>query len=117
MKYIIPVILTTDEGQTEAREIACLERENLTPTTLGLSLNEGKAILKALQAVVVEGQMTAHLGTHRSCPHCGQLRHSMWKSSIHISSTIRASFPTMASTTGTAKGSARALWNRRWTRW
>jgi hypothetical protein len=51
MRYIIQVILTTDEGRTETREIACLERENLTPTTLGLSLNEGKAILKALQLV------------------------------------------------------------------
>jgi hypothetical protein len=30
------------------------------PTTLGLTLAEGKAIIEALQAVVVERQMTAY---------------------------------------------------------
>jgi hypothetical protein len=48
MKYMIQVVITTDEGQTETRDIACLEREDLTPTTLGLSLAEGRAFLKAL---------------------------------------------------------------------
>jgi len=38
-----------DEGQTETRDIACVERADLTPTTLGLTLAEGKAILKAYQ--------------------------------------------------------------------
>ena len=38
-----------------------MEREDPTPTILGLTLAEGKAILKALQAVVVEQQMTAYL--------------------------------------------------------
>jgi hypothetical protein len=36
MKYAIQVVITTDEGQTETRDIACVEREDLTPTTLGL---------------------------------------------------------------------------------
>jgi hypothetical protein len=49
-----------------------LERENLTPSTLGLTLAEGKAILKALQAVVVERQMTAYLKAQRSCAHCSK---------------------------------------------
>jgi hypothetical protein len=69
-------VITTDEGQTEARDIACVERENLTPTTLGLTLAEGKAILKALQAVVVEQQMTAYVDTQRPCAHCGHLQRS-----------------------------------------
>jgi hypothetical protein len=51
MKCTIQVVITTEDGQTETREIACLEREDLTPTTLGLTLADGKAILKALQAV------------------------------------------------------------------
>ena len=76
MKYTIQVVITTDEGQTETRDIACVEREDLTPTTLGLTLAEGKAILKALQAVVVEQQMTAYLETQRPCAHCGHRQRS-----------------------------------------
>ena len=62
MKCTIQVVITTEDGQTETREIACLEREDLTPTTLGLTLADGKAIFKALQAVVVERQMATSLG-------------------------------------------------------
>jgi hypothetical protein len=76
MKYAIQVVITTDEGQTETQDIACVEREDVTPTTLGLTLAEGKAILKALQAVVVEQQLTAHLKSQRPCGYCGRLQRS-----------------------------------------
>jgi hypothetical protein len=76
MKYAIQVVITTDEGQTETRDIACVEREDLTPTTLGLTLAEGKTILKALQEVVVEQQMTAYLETQRPCADCGSHQRS-----------------------------------------
>ena len=69
-------MITTDEGQIETQYIACVEREDLTPTTLRLTLAEGKTILQALQAVVVEQQMTAYLETQRSCAHCGHLQRS-----------------------------------------
>ena len=71
MKCTIQVVITTDEGQTETREIACLERQDLTPTTLGLTLAEGKAVLKDLQAVVLARQITAYLATQQPCAHCG----------------------------------------------
>jgi hypothetical protein len=74
VKCTIQVVITTENGQTETREIACLEREDLTPTTLGLTLADGKAIIKALQEVVVERQMTAYLDTQRPCAHCGNLQ-------------------------------------------
>jgi len=74
MKYTVHVAITTDEGQTETREIASVEREDLIPTTLGLILADGNAILKALQAVVVEQQLTAYLDTQRPCAHCGNLQ-------------------------------------------
>jgi hypothetical protein len=76
MKYAIQIVITTDEGQTETRDIACVEREDLTPTTLGLTLAEGKAILKALQAVVVEQQLTVYLKSQRPCGYCGRLQRS-----------------------------------------
>jgi hypothetical protein len=71
VKYTIQVVITTDEGQPETRELACVEREDLTPTTLGLTLAEGKTMLKALQEIVVEQQMRAFLEAQRPCPHCG----------------------------------------------
>jgi hypothetical protein len=76
MKYTLQVVITTDDGQTETRELASLEREYLSPTTLGLTLAEGKTLLKALQAIVVERQLTAYLATQRPCAHCGTLQHS-----------------------------------------
>jgi hypothetical protein len=76
MKYAIQVVITTDEGQTETQEIACVEREDLTPTTLGLTLAEGKALLKALQEIVVQQQLTAYLKTQRPCTHCGHPQRS-----------------------------------------
>jgi hypothetical protein len=84
MKYMVQVVITTDEGQTETREIACLERGDLTPTTLGLSIAEGKGILKALQEVVIARQTTAYLATQRLCPHCGTPRHSKGAHSMQI---------------------------------
>jgi hypothetical protein len=35
MKYTVHVAITTDEGQTEIREIASVEREDLTPPHWG----------------------------------------------------------------------------------
>jgi len=75
MQCTIQVVIATENGQTETREIAVLEREDLTPTTLGLTRADGKALLKALQAVVVEQQMTAYLKTQRPCTRCGHLQH------------------------------------------
>src|SRR5690242_5551718 len=48
--------------------------DRFKPETLGLTLAEGKIILKDLQAIVVEGQLSAHLPSQRPCPDCGGLR-------------------------------------------
>jgi hypothetical protein len=95
MKYTVHVVITTDEGQTETQEIACVEREDLTPTTLGLTLAEGKAILKALQAMVVEQQLTAYLETQRPCAHCGHRQRSI----VYHPTQVRTVFGTTPSTT------------------
>jgi hypothetical protein len=61
MKVKVQVVTITDDGQETTREIACVERQDLTPETFGLALAEGKAVLQALQEVVVEWQMQAYL--------------------------------------------------------
>jgi hypothetical protein len=76
MKVTVQVVTLSEDGRESRREVACVERADLTPETLGLSLAEGKTILQAIQEVVVEWQMQAYLGQQRHCPQCGNLRHS-----------------------------------------
>jgi hypothetical protein len=76
MKVTVQVVTLSEDGQESMREVACVERADLTPATLGLSLAEGKTILQAIQEVVVEWQMQAYLSQQRHCPQCGHLRHS-----------------------------------------
>ena len=76
MKVTVQVVTLSEDGQEAMREVACVERADLTPETLGLSLAEGNTILQALQEVVVEWQMQAYLRQQQHCPPCGNLRHS-----------------------------------------
>lgn len=75
MKLKIQVVGMVD-GHEEVREVADLERVALKPETLGLTLAEGKSILKRLQETLVEWQATVYLESQRHCPHCGKSRHS-----------------------------------------
>jgi len=55
----IQVVTLGEDGHQETREIACLQRTDLKPETLGLTLAEGKMILKDLQQILVEGQVAS----------------------------------------------------------
>ena len=70
----IQVVTLGEGGREETVEIACLERTDLKPETLGLTLAEGKRILKDLQQIVVESQVASFLLPTRACPACGQPR-------------------------------------------
>jgi hypothetical protein len=52
MKVTVQVVTIADDGQELTKEVACVEREELMPETLGLSLAEGKTLLQAIQEVV-----------------------------------------------------------------
>ena len=75
MKVKVRVITITDDGEESMREVACVERDELTPASLGLSIADSKTILRGIQEVVVEWQMNAYLDQQRYCPQCGRLRH------------------------------------------
>ena len=75
MKVTVQVIVTSDDGEESVRELAGIEREELTAESLGLSIAESKALLHSLQEVIVEWQMNAYLDSQRHCPDCGKLRH------------------------------------------
>jgi hypothetical protein len=75
MKLKVQFVSVVD-GHEEVREVADLEREMLEPETLGLTLAEGKSLLKGLQETLVEWQTTAYLESQHHCPNCGKARHS-----------------------------------------
>jgi hypothetical protein len=45
MKVTVQVVTCTDDGQEMTKDVACVERDELTPATFGVSLAEGKRIL------------------------------------------------------------------------
>jgi hypothetical protein len=57
MKFKVQVVTLTDDGEESIRDIACVERDELTPASLGLSIADSKTILQGIQEVVVEWQM------------------------------------------------------------
>ena len=50
----IQVVTIGEDGREETREITSIQRTDVKPETLGLTLAEGKMILKDLQQIVVE---------------------------------------------------------------
>jgi hypothetical protein len=48
----------------------------LKPETLGLTLAEGKTILKSVQRILIQRQASSGLVPHRQCPDCGSRRAS-----------------------------------------
>ena len=65
VKMQVQVVTTNDEGQESIRELACIEREDLTAEALGLSIADSKALLQSLQEIVVEWQMQTYLDSQR----------------------------------------------------
>ena len=74
MTFQIRVVTIADNGQEQAHEITSVQRTELKPETLGLTLAEGKAILGEIQRVVVEQQTAQCVAAHRPCSDCGQPR-------------------------------------------
>jgi hypothetical protein len=76
MKFRVEVICVNDTGTEERREVMEMERQQLAMETLGLSLAEGKAILRGLQDFFASQQVSEDLQRRRRCPNCGQRYHS-----------------------------------------
>ena len=76
MIFKLQVVVIADNGHQETCAITSVERENLKPETLGLSLAEGKAILKGIQQIVIERQAATCLVRYRQCLDCGSPRTS-----------------------------------------
>jgi hypothetical protein len=72
--FKLQVVVIGDDGQQETCEITSVERKDLKPATLGLTLAEGKAILKDIQEIVVQRQTAICLESYRECPDCDNPR-------------------------------------------
>jgi hypothetical protein len=76
MKMRVQVIIESAVGEsTDVHEIACIQREELRPDTVGLTLDEAKTVLERLQQRLVEQQAAEYLRTQSHCPHCGKQRY------------------------------------------
>jgi hypothetical protein len=84
MELTLHVILTADDGQEVTHEIVTLEREDVQPDTMGLTLAEGKTILRKLQEIVVERQVQDFLMRQRWCPKCGTARRHKDRRSLSL---------------------------------
>lgn len=73
MKIKVQVIIESDENKVQiVEEIACLHREELIPETLGITLKEGKDLLKNLQRTMVASQAEEYIEQHKFCRKCGK---------------------------------------------
>jgi hypothetical protein len=74
MKLRLQLIMVSDAGREQVQDVAQFEREGVTPETLGLTLAEGKLILKKVQEGMVQEQVNDALLRLRCCPDCARGR-------------------------------------------
>ena len=75
MSIRVEVVCIADDGSEQRWEVMTIERPELAMETLGLTLQEGKALLAGVQDFVVAQQARPYLDQQRTCPQCGQ-RHT-----------------------------------------
>ncbi|HEY9879475.1 MAG TPA: ISKra4 family transposase, partial [Leptolyngbyaceae cyanobacterium] len=75
MQIKVQLVFKDDaDGPALVQEVARLERDNLAPGTLGLTLAEAKPLLQTLQSHLVQQQVSHYQQQHQRCPHCQQQR-------------------------------------------
>jgi hypothetical protein len=76
MKVTVQVIVHPDDAEDSpvVREVFALDRDGLTPDTLGLRLAEAKDLLVAVQDSLVEQQVQRAVSAQVACPDCGMPR-------------------------------------------
>ncbi|MGH3499918.1 MAG: ISKra4 family transposase [Nocardioidaceae bacterium] len=77
MKLSVQVITHPDEHTDEpavTKQVLAIDRDELTPDTLGLQLAEAKELLAEVQDTLVEHQVGRAVADHVPCPGCGRPR-------------------------------------------
>ena len=75
MQIRVQIVFEEDAGgPTVVQEVAQIEREQLSPATLGLSLEDAKTVLHGLQRQLVTKQVEDYQQQQQACPDCQQPR-------------------------------------------
>ena len=77
MKVSVQLIVHPDDDAAAApmvREVFSLDRDGLTPDTLGLQLAEAQDLLVAVQETLITHQVRDAVAAQVPCPHCGRPR-------------------------------------------
>lgn len=72
MKIKIQLVID-GENQSVTEDVFCLERQELSAETLGMTLEESKAINSEIQKKMVDHQIKDFLTHNRFCPCCGKV--------------------------------------------
>ena len=94
MEIRIQVIIDNDERTR--RDIAHWDRTSFASETLGLQLDEARALLQASQEAMVSAQVEAYLAEQAGCPHCGRIQRLKGRHEIVVRSlfgTLRLGSP------------------------
>ena len=70
MRFEITLRVTTPDGEMQEREVIVLDKGHDRHEATGLSIEEGKALLKSLQHKVIEAQAEAFCASKSVCPDC-----------------------------------------------
>jgi transcriptional regulator with XRE-family HTH domain len=72
----LQVVTTIDGEEAKTTNLPVVSKSCDTMSAIGLTLDQGKQLLKAVQQQVVERQIEAYVGEHAHCQHCGR-RHGL----------------------------------------
>ena len=74
MKIRIQVVIEHEDGhETQiVEEVGCLQRGDLFPETLGMTLTEGKQLLANVRRCMVQQQVEAYIAQQQYCGDCGR---------------------------------------------
>src|SRR5262249_32205592 len=76
MNVPVQIVIETEAGESgDVQEILEIERTELRPDTVGLTLDEAQTVLERIQQRLVEQQAAEYLRTQSHCPHCGTPRY------------------------------------------
>ncbi len=85
MKVRIQVVVESAAGEpADVPEIACIQREELRPDPLGLTLDEAKTVLERIQQQIVEQQAAEYLHMQSHCPPCGNKRYHKGEHTVTV---------------------------------
>ena len=72
MKIKVQIVIENEYNESPVvNEIACIQRGNLLPETLGLSLSEGREMLAGIQKSMIYHQVEEYIEQYSHCQDCG----------------------------------------------